>query len=211
MMRARTLRLLVTAIGGLALAAGCLKRSKVSEMYVLEPMSARAAVSTSETPEAVVGVGKVTVPGWIDRPQVAGRSATGQIVVNEFARWGEPIARGVQRVVAENLAAVLPTRRIVMAPYSPNEVVQHRVDITLLEAARQADGSVLVEARWAILGPGGATLVQRRSSNRAQPTAAGAAGAVTGTSEAIAGLSQEIAGALRGLPLPPAENGATGK
>jgi uncharacterized lipoprotein YmbA len=211
MMRARTLRLLVPALGGLALAAGCLKRSKVSEMYVLEPMSARAAVSTSETPEAVVGVGRVTVPGWIDRPQVAGRSATGQIVVNEFARWGEPVARGVQRVVAENLAAVLPTRRIVMAPYSPNEVVQHRVDITLLEAARQADGSVLVEARWAILGPGSATLVQRRSSHRAQPTAAGAAGAVTGTSEAIAGLSQEIAGALRGLPLPPAGSEPTGK
>jgi uncharacterized lipoprotein YmbA len=113
--------------------------------------------------------------------------------------------------VAENLAALLPTRRIVIAPFSPNQVVHHRVDITLSEAARQADGSVLVEARWALLGPRGRTLVQRRTSHRAHPTAAGAAGAVTGASEAIAELSREIAGALRALPLPPAENDQTGK
>ena len=203
-MRARTLPLLVPALGGLVLLGGCLKRTKISETYVLDPVAARDAASPSLTPEAVVGVLKVTVPGWIDRPQVTGRSSTGQILTDEFARWGEPVAKGVQRVVAENLAALLPTRRIVVAPFSPNQVVHHRVDITLSEAARQADGSVLVEARWALLGPRGATLVQRRTSHRAHPTAAGAAGAVTGASEAIAELSREIAGALRALPLPPA-------
>jgi uncharacterized lipoprotein YmbA len=203
-MRARTLRLLVPALGGLALLGGCLSRSKVSELYVLEPMAARDAVSAGRAPEAVVGVGKVSVPGWLDRPQVAGRSATGQIVVNDFARWGEPLAKGIQRVVAENLAALLPTRLIVTAPYSSAQVVHHRVEITLTEAARQADGSVLVEARWALLGPRGNVLVQHRSSSRAQPTGAGAAGAVAGTSEALAALSREIASALRELPLPEA-------
>jgi uncharacterized lipoprotein YmbA len=113
-------------------------------------------------------------------------------------------------VVAENLAALLPTRRIVVAPFSPSEVVHHRVDVTLLEAARQADGSVLVEARWALLDPRGATLVQRRSAHRTSPTAAGAAGAVMGTSEALAALSREIAEALRALPLP-AESERTAK
>jgi hypothetical protein len=54
-------------------------------------------------------------------------------------------------------------------------------------------------------------LVQHRSSSRAQPTAAGAAGAVAGTSEALAGLSREIAGALRELPLPPGDSEPTGK
>jgi uncharacterized lipoprotein YmbA len=210
-MRVPALRLIVPALGGLVLLGGCLSRSKVSELYVLEPMAAPEPAAAGQQPEAVVGVGKVTVPGWIDRPQVAGRSATGQIVVNEFARWGEPVAKGVQRVVAENLAALLPTRRIVTAPYSAAQVVHHRVDITLTEAARQADGSVLVEARWALLSSRGAVLVQHRSSSRAQPTAAGAAGAVAGTSEALAGLSREIAGALRELPLPPGESEPTGK
>jgi uncharacterized lipoprotein YmbA len=203
-MRALRLPLLVPALAGLVLAFGCLKRTKVSETYVLDPVAARGAPTPSETPEAVVGVLPVGVPGWIDRPQVTERAATGQIVANEFARWGEPIAKGVQRVLAENLAALAPTRRIVVAPFAPNQIVHYRVDVTLSEAARQPDGSVLVEARWALLGPHGATLVQRRSSHRAQPAAAGAAGAVAGVNEAIAALSREIAEALRALPLPPA-------
>jgi uncharacterized lipoprotein YmbA len=103
-------------------------------------------------------------------------------------------------VVSENLAALLPTRRIVVAPFSPNQAVDYRVDVTLSEAGRQADGSVLVEARWALIGPGGATLVQRRTSHRTHPTAAGPAGAVSGVNEAVAELCREIAAALRALP-----------
>ena len=202
-MRASSRPLLV-AVLGLLVIGGCLKRTKMSETYVLDPLKA-STEPPSTTPEAVVGVLKVTVPGWVDRPQLAGRSSTGQIVTNEFARWGEPVTRGVQRVVVENLAILLPTRRIVAAPFSPNQAVDQLVEVTLSEAARQADGSVLVEARWAVLSRAGTTLVQRRSSHRVHPTAAGAAGAVTGISEAIAELSREIAAALQALPPRPAE------
>jgi uncharacterized protein len=206
-MRALSLPLLVpAAVAALVLAPGCLKRTKISETYVLDALAARDVPSPSETPEGVVGVLRVGVPGWIDRPQLSARGARGQIVTNEFARWGEPVAKGMQRVMAENLAALLPTRRIVVAPFPPNEIVDHRVDVTLSEAARQADGSVLVEARWALLAPTGTTLVQRRTSHRAHPTAAGAAGAVEGVNEAIAELSREIAGALRSLPPRPGSN-----
>jgi uncharacterized lipoprotein YmbA len=82
------------------------------------------------------------------------------------------------------------------------------VDLNITEAARQVDGSVLVEARWAVLGPKGETLVQRRSSHRASPTAAGPAGAVAGASEALAALSRDIADALRALPVPVREKKA---
>ena len=52
------------------LSACVLKRSKNAETYVLEPSAARGRRPPAETPEAVVGVLPVTVPGWIDRPQV---------------------------------------------------------------------------------------------------------------------------------------------
>jgi uncharacterized lipoprotein YmbA len=205
-MRVPRLLLFVACVATLLPASGCLKRTKISETYVLDAVAAREAPTPSEAPEAVVGVLRVGVPGWIDRPQLSARGATGQIVTNEFARWGEPVAKGMQRVMAENLAALLPTRRVVAAPWPPNEIVDQRVDVTLSEAARQADGSVLVEARWALLGATGTTLVQRRTSHRAHPTAAGAAGAVEGVNEALAELSREIAAALRSLPPRPGSN-----
>jgi hypothetical protein len=190
-----------------ALAAGCvLKRSKDSQMFVLEPLAARGVTtSAGAAPAAVVGVRPVEVPGWIDRPQVATRVAGSQVAADEFARWGEPVAKGVQRVVAENLAALLPERRVITAPWAGYEPVVHRVDVTITELARQADGSVLLEARWAIIARDRSTLVQRRSSHRSPAAAAGAAGAVEGSSQALEALSREIAETLLTLPLPPPE------
>ena len=211
-MRARALAGLVPTLAVAVLLGGCvLKRSNPAQTYVLDPLAAPGSAPPRETPLGVVGVLKVTVPGWIDRPQVTGRAARGQIVTDEFARWGEPIGRGIQRVVAENLAALLPDRRVMAAPFAPSQAIDQRVDLGVTEAARQVDGSVLVEARWAVLGPKGETLVQRRSSHRANPTAAGPAGAVAGASEALAGLSRDIAEALRALQLPSPQSEPAGK
>jgi len=203
---------LVPALGALLLAGCVLKRSKDAQVFVLEPLAAggTTAAPLAATPEAVVGVLSVEVPGWIDRPQVTSRVAGSQVATDEFSRWGEPIAKGVQRVVAENLAALLPGRRIVAAPWAGYEPVVHKVDLTVTELARQADGSVLVEARWAVIGKDRATIVQRRSSHRS-PAGPGAAGTVEGSSRALEALSREIAEALAALPLPPPATTASKK
>jgi hypothetical protein len=206
--RTRTLAAVALALAAPALLGGCvLKRSKQALTYVLDPVEAQRAAAPLAAPVAVVGVLKVTVPGWIDRPQVAGRGVSGQIVTDDYAMWGEPVARGIQRVVAENLAALLPDRRVVRIPFPPGPPIDQRLDVTLTEAARQPDGSVLVEARWAAIGPKGEVLVQRRSAHRASPTALGPTGAVAGLSEGLGALSREIADALRALPARPPDAG----
>ena len=183
------------------LSSGCLVgRSREARTFVLDPLAARGAAPPAAEPAAVVGVAKVTVPGWLDRPQVTARGPAGEILTDDFARWGEPIAKGVQRVLAENLAALLPDRRVVTTPFATGEAIDHRLEVTLVEAARQSDGSVLLEARWDVLGAGGDVLLRRRSSHRAEGGAPGAAGAVAGASEALAALSREIAEAVGTLP-----------
>lgn len=203
-MRARCLTVLAPIIAATVLSSGCaLKRSKHAQIYVLGSITAAGAGAATlrEAPLSVVGVLRVTVPGWIDRPEITRRAQGGEIVADEFARWGEPIGRGIQRVLSENLAMLLPDRRVVAAPFAPSLVVHHRVDVTITEATRQADGAVLVEARFALIGPKGETLVQQRSSHRARAAVAGSGGAVTGANEALAGLSRDIADALGALPL----------
>jgi len=199
--RARALALLIPALAGLALPSCVLKHSKNAEIFVLEPAAARGAPAPADTPTDVVGVLRVTVPGWIDRPQMVTREAGNQVVIDEFSRWGEPIDKGVQRVLAENLAALLSDRRVVRAPFSPTEHVDYRVDVALTELARQTDGAVHLEAVWAVLGRKGGVILQRRSAHSA-PADVGAAGIAAATSDALAGLSRDIADAVRALPVP---------
>jgi uncharacterized lipoprotein YmbA len=200
-MRARRLAALALLVAA-GPAAGCLKRSPVARTYVLDAPSAGAAETPPSAPVALVGVERVSVPDWLDRPQLTGRSASGEVVADEFSRWGEPLPRGVQRVLAENLALLLPDRRVVAAPFSPRDRVDHFVGVTVLEAARQADGSVLLECRWTLLASDGSVLARRRSSHRATPNVPGAAGAVAGLNEAVASLGRELAEVLRAQPLP---------
>lgn len=202
---------LVPALAGLLLSGCVLKRSKDAQVFVLEPLAARGAPAPPAAAEAVVGVLPVEVPGWIDRPQITSRVAGSQVAADEFSRWGEPIAKGVERVVAENLAALLPRRRVVSAPWAGYEPVVHKVVLTVTELARQADGSVLLEAHWAIVGKDRATLVQHRSSHRSPAAVTGAAGIVEASSQVLEALSREIAEALSSLPLPPPEETAAKK
>ncbi len=204
-MRATRLTVLAPITVGAILSGGCLlKRSVRAQIYVLDAIAPASAggATLREAPLGVVGVLKVTVPGWIDRPEITRRAEGGEIVADEFARWGEPIGRGIQRVLTENLATLLPDRRVVAAPFAPSVVVDHRVEVTITEASHQTDGTVLVEARFALLGPKGDTLVQQRSSHRARSAVAGSGGMVTGVNEALAGLSRDIADALRAKNLP---------
>jgi uncharacterized lipoprotein YmbA len=204
-MRTRAVPVLIAATVLALPFGGCLKRSKMSRSYVLDPIPATEAASPSATAAPtgpLVGIERVSVPGWLDRLQVTGRAADGSIVTDDYSRWGEPLPRGVQRAVAESLVVLLPDRRVVVAPFPPRDVVAHRVELTILDASRQPDGPVLVEARWDVIGPTGDVLVRRRSTHRSTPTALGVAGAVQGLNLAIQALSREIAETLRPLPAP---------
>lgn len=203
-MRTPRVPFVLVLAAGVVLSGCVLKRSKDAQVFVLEPLATRTpSAAPDAAPAVVVGVLPVEVPGWIDRPQITSRVAGSQVVTDEFARWGEPIAKGVGRVVAENLAALLPGRRIVTAPWAGYEPVVQKVEVTITELARQPDGSVLLEARWAVVGPDRATLAQKRASHRS-PAAAGAAGLVDASSQVLEALSRDIAATLSALPVAPA-------
>lgn len=206
-MRTRTLAVLAVSLPGLA-AGGCLLgRTKGARIFVLDPLAVQHAAVPSAVPMplATIMVDKVLVPDWLDRPQVAGRGVAGELVIDEYSMWGEPFAKGVQRVVTENLAALVPDRRILAAPVAPREAVDQRLALTVVDASRQLDGAVLVEARWDVVGKGGAVLARHRTSHRAAAPA-GAKGAVAGLNEALTALSREIADALKALPTPEPPN-----
>lgn len=201
----RATRVLLVLLAAGFVSACVFRQTRQARVYVLDPLPAAEAPAAAVEPVAVVGVLKVGVPGWIDRPQIASRSATGEIATDEYARWGEPIARGIQRVVSENLAILLPDRRLVSAPFAPGIRVDERVEVSISEAARQPDGTYLLEARWSVLGPRGDALARGRSSQRTRPSAPGASGSVAAANEALAGLSREIAQAIRERPPAPAD------
>lgn len=180
----------------LALGGCALGRSPAATTWVLDPLAVQAAAGPAAEAGPLLAVERVAVPDWLDRPQLVARGASGAIAIDERARWGEPLARGLQRVIAENLAALLPGHRVATTPVPPRHAVDLRLAITILDASRQSDGSVRLEARWELTQADGTLLARDRAAKTARPAGPGARDTVAGLNEALAELATDLARAV---------------
>jgi len=102
---------------GLASSAGCAWRSAPTRFYVLAgvPRSTAAARSAEPGRGPTLGVGPVTLPGYLERANIVTRRGE-ELDVADFDRWGEPLSDSVPRAIAASLAMLLGTERIVIFP-----------------------------------------------------------------------------------------------
>ena len=136
--------------------AGCglLKPSGVtSRAFMLTPL-ASAPASPAQTSAKAVGVGFVRLPGYLFPKSMAMRQGASEVVYLETAFWAERLDSGLQRVIAANLATLLPTIQVRLSTWQPEEV-----SAELYVAVEQFDvdvrGECSLQAWWRIVPPGG--------------------------------------------------------
>jgi uncharacterized lipoprotein YmbA len=135
----------------LAFIAGCVGKSEPSRYYVLE-----ASVPYAErNPDgAAVSVGPVTLPKYLDRPQVVTRPSPTQLDVSEFDRWGGRLEDNVAQVLAEDIGRRLRTARVAVFPNEPAGRADVRIGVTITRFERVgSEGDVVLDARWRITRP----------------------------------------------------------
>jgi uncharacterized protein len=182
------------ALAALAVAA-CAPVAVPTRFYVLTaPPANRPAGAPAEL---AVGVGPVALPGYLDRQQIVTRSGGDEIELAEFDRWGEPLRSSVPRVLGEDLAARIPTERVVIFPWRGVRTVQYQVAVEILRFDGQPGGDALLRARWRLLDGTGRELAIRTSAITEPTGAPGYAPLVAALSRALGALSEEIATAIR--------------
>src|SRR5215470_5642519 len=181
------------------LAAGCLGGgSAPTRFYVLAPMDGAAVAG--DRPLAV-GVGPVSLAGYLDRPQIVTRPAADKIDLGEFDQWGEPLRDGITRVLAEDLSRQLPAAKISIFPWRGLEAVRYQVLVDVTRFDGPAAGDSALEARWRVLDALTGKEVSAKTTRLSE--AAGGSGytlTVSAMSRALGALSRDIAQTLVALP-----------
>jgi uncharacterized protein len=104
---------LVTLVASLLGLGAC--ASTPSRFYVLNTLPASETVpATAAERGPVIGVGPITLPKYLDRPQIVTRASRNQLALGEFDRWAEPLQDNVLRVLAQNLMLLIPTDHILL-------------------------------------------------------------------------------------------------
>jgi hypothetical protein len=184
----------LSVLAAALLLAGC-GTSLPSKFYVLtaEPAPPRFGAPAGST----VALGRVSLPGALDRPALARRRGGNEIVYSEEERWAGPLDDMVRRVLADDLAARLPAGvSLVESAAKPPPGVTIAVEISRFDA--DETGAVTLAARWEALGPNGRPLGPPRESTIVVPGAGRDAAVVVGTmSRAVSDLAARIAAGLR--------------
>ncbi len=198
----RSSLLLVVALVGLP-SAGCLGGSSPpTKFYALVPATGRR--SQTAQPAApdrgvTLGVGPVTVPAYLDRPQIVTRRGSDEVDLAEYDRWAEPLVDSISRVMAENLAALLETDRVAIFPWSGSRSIPFQVTVDLLRFDGPAGGDIVLDARWRIVGNDRTELLVKRSTITEATSDAGYGVLVAAMSRALATLSRDIAAGASAL------------
>ena len=194
----------------LAVHAGCvsLKRTSEARFFALRPVAEGPEAPAVESGAGIVGVLPVWLPAHLERPQLVAWTAPGEVRIDEFLRWTEPLDAAVQRVLVEDLDTLLPSYRIVRAPWPAATPLRCRVRVELFRFGPQPGAEVSLSGRFVLLPEGGERAlairaVDLRRDAASRPEDPGRS--VEAMSALLAELSGRIAGAIAALPADPTE------
>lgn len=194
MMATTTVRRAVVVALCASLAAACAARAPHS-FYALSVVGTPAAVDAHDLS---VAVGPVSLPAYLDRPQLVERNGEHEFVVSEQHRWLEALDDGFARALAEDLGTRLGSARVTVFPSPTDRSPDYRVtvDVARFELDR-ASGEVRLRARWSIDGHGGGAF--------ASGTTAGAtrAESVAALSQLVGELADTVAARVRTIATAP--------
>ena len=201
----RLLRACVLALCGVALLglSGCLG-SPPTHLYLVPPLTGPdpAPPASAGQRDLTLGVGPVTVPPYLDRPQLVTRTSRAKLVLADLDQWAAPLSYTIARVLAENLALLIPTERVVLYPWTRTLDPDSQVTVDVLQCDRGPGNQVILTARWSILDRDGKERVRRTA--RLSQAAGGTdyEAMVTAMGRTLEALAQEMVTTLRSLAQP---------
>jgi uncharacterized lipoprotein YmbA len=190
-----------TALAFMLLLVGCTllaPQKDDARFFVLIPMHGGAAQSpgSATSQSLVIGLGPITIPGYLNRPEVVTRMSDSELKVSDTDRWGERLDTNVAQVLAADLAAQLGTQQIVNYPWPFKTPIDYAVSVAFQRFERLADGHVIIEAKWTIRNGKNARIIQTDATSVSGPSGPDNASAAQALSRGLAQVSRDIAKAI---------------
>jgi uncharacterized lipoprotein YmbA len=183
--------------------AGCAS-TPPSSFYLLTPLEeAEDRTATLSNKGVILGIGPVSFPDFLDRPQIVVRAGSNRLELDELSRWGGTLQDGFLRTLGENLAHLLGTANILLYPAEVRFPVDYRVIGNVLRFEGSPNGEAVLKVRWAVVDPySERPLAIRESVYRSRVSGEGREALVVALSASLGDFSRDVAETLRQLPRP---------
>jgi uncharacterized lipoprotein YmbA len=202
MKTARALAGAIAVCGGMVLLSACsvlAPQPDKTKFFVLNSIgsgSGSATASAGSTSALTIGVGPITLPQYLRRPEVVIRVSPSEIELSNTDRWAEPIESAFARVLSENLSQILGTRQVITFPWYNSAQIDYAVQVNVMRFETDPKGKPELDAQWTIRDARSGKILAGRDSDL---TGAAEPSPSAGLSQTLGSLSQEIASEISRL------------
>jgi uncharacterized protein len=190
------------------LLAGCLSvpYSPSSRFFTLQPIKETSNMELAGSVNldgAILGVGPVTIPEYLNRPQIVTKNADNTIEFAQFDRWAEQLDTGTARLIAKNLFLLLPKVNVELFPWNSAIPIKYQIIIEVLQLDCRLGGEAAMVSQWSVIDvKNKKALLTKRSEYKKPVTGKNYSAVVQAVSSVCESLSQDIAQGLIQLAVP---------
>ncbi|MGH8509261.1 MAG: PqiC family protein [Gammaproteobacteria bacterium] len=159
----------------------------------IEPKGAGGA-----TQKTVVVLTSIRIPHYVDRPQIVTATGRNAYRLSELNRWTESLDHNISRVLAQNLAILVPAEVGFANSSITVERANFRVSVNILEFHADSKDQAGLTAQWHITR-GEEMLVNRQVSYRVPASGSNYLIIVEALNECLNRLSRDVASELQRL------------
>ncbi len=123
------------------------KESSLTQL--LDPVIPERQITGSSP---AVAVARAALPGYLDRQQLVSRSVDGELLMNPYHVWAEPLGAGISRVTAINLSRLANSLNIQPVENFITVDYQTLLEIRIARFEPDSSGNLILECTW-ILQP----------------------------------------------------------
>ena len=179
--------------------AACGRNAPV-QFYTLNSLSRAGSHSFANTEMPAIGVGPVSMPGYLDRLQMVTRSDQSRLEINDYIQWAETPKTAFLRVLTENLSALLASNHVFTFPWRREARIRYQVVINVDRFDGEGRETAVLEAGWTIIDTDRHKILTKQKTAIREPAQGHGYGAlVEAHSRALAKLSRQIADAFNAV------------
>lgn len=183
----------------LVLAMAACASTESARFYALSSSAGSISESTANNipGDITIGIGPISIPDYIDRPEIVTRNNQNEMTLAEFDRWAGDLEESVSNIISENLSILLSTDRIAVYPWKGSLPIDYQVEADVVQFDGTLGGSVTLIARWRIIQCSTKELLVMKKSKITESAGAQSYEAmVAAQSRALSNLSREISIAI---------------
>ncbi|HEY5892106.1 MAG TPA: PqiC family protein [Chthoniobacterales bacterium] len=155
--------------------------------------------ASTNTSGVAIGVGPVTLPDYVDRPELVFQNSEYRFEIPLGHRWTGSLRDTTTRVVGTNLARRLNTGNFWLYPWPAGSSIRYQIAVDVRRFHAVSEGDAVLEAVWTVADLRSGRIVTRQSGTFTEPLAGdGYDSVVAAESRLLAQLTDSIAAGFPG-------------